>query len=63
MIKIWEYSSHVLHSAPDQSMDCQCQKYLNMCIDAARDAWDTENYVNLTLHCIGFNFIEKNMWV
>ena len=38
MIKIWEYSHKVLHVSPDESFDCRCQEYLNMCIDAAQDA-------------------------
>ena len=63
MIKIWEYSCHVLHSAPDQSFECQCQVYQNMCIDAARDAWNVENYIFLIVHCIGFNFTGKSMLV
>ena len=42
MIKIWEFSHHFLHSTADESFDCQCEKYLNMCIDAARDSWDNE---------------------
>ena len=63
MIKIWEYSHHVLHSAPDQSFECQCQNYLNMCIDAAQNAWDVENYIFLIVHCIGFNFTRKSTLV
>ena len=42
MIKIWEFSHHFFHSTADESFDCQCEKYLNMCIDAARDSWDNE---------------------
>ena len=45
MIKIWEFSHHFLHSSPDKSFDCQREKYLNMCINAARDLWDNENYI------------------
>ena len=37
IIKIWEFCHHFLHSAADKSFDCQCEKYLNMCINAARD--------------------------
>ena len=43
MIKIWEFCHHFLHSAADKSFDCQCEKYLNMCINAARDLQDNEN--------------------
>ena len=57
MIKIWEYSSHVLHSAPDQSLDCQYQDYLNMCIEPGT----LKIIFILTLFYIGFNFIERNM--
>ena len=59
MIKIWEYSSHVLHSAPDQSVDYQCQEYLNMYIDAARDAWETENYIYFDTALYRFQFHRK----
>ena len=43
MIKIWEFSHHFLHSPPDKIFDCQCEKYLNICVDAARDSWHNEN--------------------
>ena len=35
MIKIWEFSHHFLHSSRDKNFDCQCEKYLNMCINTA----------------------------
>ena len=58
MIKILEYSHDILHSAPDQTFECQCQDYLNMCIDAARD--ETLKIIfSLIVHCIGFNFTGK----
>ena len=63
MIKIWEFSHHFFHSTADESFDCQCEKYLNMCIDAARDSWDNEIIYILTLPYTIFSFIEKNMSV
>ena len=45
MIKIWEFSHHFRHSTSDKSFDCQCEKYLNICIEAARNSWDNENYI------------------
>ena len=59
MIKIWEFSPHSLHSAPDKSFDCQCEKYLNMCIDAARDSWDHENYIYFDTALYHFQFHRK----
>ena len=44
-IKIWEYSHNVLYVSTGESFDCKCQEYLNMCIDVAREAWNTENYI------------------
>ena len=38
MIKIWEFSQHFLHSTADKSFDGQCEKYLNICIEAARNS-------------------------
>ena len=61
MINIWEYSDHVHHIKHDKKIDCKCEKYLNMCINAARDSWDNESYIFLTVLFINFNFIEKNM--
>ena len=40
MIKIGEFSYHVHHFPSDQN--CNCQEYLNLCIDAAREVWDNE---------------------
>ena len=45
MINIWEYSDHVHHIKHDKKIDCKCEKYLNMCINAARDSWDNENFI------------------
>ena len=59
MIKIWEFSHHSLHSAPNKSFDCQCEKYLNMCIDAARDSWDHENYIYFDTALYHFQFHRK----
>ena len=57
MIKIWEYSHHVLHVKRADSFECNCEEYLNMCIDAATDAWDNENYIfnNSTLYKFQFH--------
>ena len=59
MIKIWEFSNHFLHSSPDKSFDCQCEKYLNMCINAARDSWDNENYIYFDSALYNFQFHRK----
>ena len=34
MIRIWEFSYHVHHFLPENSTDCKCNEYLNLCIDA-----------------------------
>ena len=59
MIKIWEYSHHVLHISPDESFDCKCQEYLNIHIDAAQDSWDTENYIYFDTALYRFQFHRK----
>ena len=59
MIKIWEYSHHVLHFLPDESADCKCQEYLNLCIDAARESWDQENYIYFDTALYRFQFHRK----
>ena len=60
MIKIGEFSYHVHHFPSDQN--CNCQEYLNLCIDAAREVWDYEKKIFfLIVHCIDFNFIERNL--
>ena len=56
MIKNWEYFNHVLHVSLDESFDCKCQEYLNMCIDAARDTWNTENYIYFDTALYRFQF-------
>ena len=35
MIKIWKFSEHVNHSSLTNQSDCNCQEYLNLCIDSA----------------------------
>ena len=61
MIKIWEFSEHVHHSfLPDQK-DCNCQEYLNMCIDAAREFWDNENYIFFDSALYRFQFHRKKL--
>ena len=59
MIKIWEYSHHVLHVSPDECLDCKCQEYLNMCIDAARNTWNAENYIYFDTALYRFQFRRK----
>ena len=59
MIKMWEFSHHFLHSSPDKSFDCQCEKYLNMCINAAQDSWDNENYIYFDSALYNFQFQRK----
>ena len=61
MIKIWEYSHHVLHVSLDESFDYKCQEYLNMCIELMLlEMHGTLKIIFiLTLLCIGFNFTEK----
>ena len=60
MIKMWEFSHHFLHSSPDlSSFDCQCEKYLNMCINAAQDSWDNENYIYFDSALYNFQFQRK----
>ena len=60
MIKIWEFLYHVHHFPPVDG-SCNCQEYLNLCIDAAQEVWDNENFFFLILRCISFNSIEKNL--
>ena len=61
MIKTWEFSHHVHHFPPANLSCCNCQEYLNLCIDTAREGWDNENFIFLIVHCIGFSIIEKNL--
>ena len=35
MIKIWKFSEHANHSSLTNKSDCNCQEYLNLCIDSA----------------------------
>ena len=62
-IKIWEFSHHFLYSTPDKSFDCQCEKYLHMCVDPARDSRTMKIIFILILHYITFSFTEKNICV
>ena len=59
MIKIWEFSHHFLHSTANKSFGCQCEKYLNMCINATRDSWDNENYIHFDTALYYFQFHRK----
>ena len=59
MIKIREFSEHVHHKPPPDPSSCNCQFYLQCCIEAAREVWDNENYIFLTVLCIDFSFTEK----
>lgn len=63
MIKIREFSEHVHHKPPPDPSSCNCQFYLQCCIEAAREVWDNENYIFLTVLCIDFSFTEKNIFV
>ena len=56
MIKIWGCSYHFLHSAANKTFDCQCE---NMCINAARDSWDNENYIYFDTALYYFQFHRK----
>ena len=56
MIKIWEFSHHFLHSTADKSFDCQSEKYLNMCINAAQDSCDNENHIYFDTALYYFEF-------
>ena len=59
MIKIWEYSDHVHHIKPDEKINCKCEKYLNMCINVARDSWDNENSLFFDSALYKFQFHRK----
>ena len=61
MIKIWEFSEHVHHSSLPDQKDCNCQEYLNMCIDAAREFWDNENYIFFDSVLYRFQFHRKKL--
>lgn len=63
MIKIREFSEHVHHKPPPDPSSCNCQFHLQCCIEAAREVWDNENYIFLTVLCIDFSFTEKNIFV
>lgn len=63
MIKTREFSEHVHHKPPPDPSSCNCQFYLQCCIEAAREVWDNENYIFLTVLCIDFSFTEKNIFV
>ena len=63
MIKIREFSEHVHHKPPPDPSSCNCQFYLQCCMEAAREVWDNENYIFLTVLCIDFSFTEKNIFV
>ena len=59
MIKIWESSYHVHHFPSDQN--CNCQEYLNLCIDAAREVWDNENYIFFDSALYRFQLYRKKL--
>ena len=61
MIKIWEFSEHVHHSSLPDRNDCNCQEYLNLCIDAAREVWDKENYIFFDSALYRFQFHRKKL--
>ena len=39
LVKIWDYSYHVHHKSPANKENCNCEHYLNLCIEAAREQW------------------------
>ena len=59
MIKIWEFSYHVHHFPLDDKSCCNCQEYLNFCIDAAQEVWDNENYIYFDSALYKFQFYRK----
>ena len=59
MIKIWEFSYHVHHFPLDDKSSCNCQEYLNFCIDAAQEVWDNENYIYFDSALYKFQFYRK----
>ena len=61
MIKIWEFSYHVHHFPLDDKSCCNCQEYLNFCIDAAQEVWDNENYIYFDSALYKFQFYRKNV--
>ena len=58
-IKIWEFSYHVHHFPLDDKSCCNCQEYLNFCIDAAQEVWDNENYIYFDSALYKFQFYRK----
>ena len=63
MIKIWGFSHHFLHSAANKISGCQCEKYLNMCIIAAQDSRDNENYIYFDNALYYYQFHRKKIFV
>ena len=61
MIKIWEFSQHVHHFLPADPSCCNCQEYLNLCIDSAREVWDNENYIFFDSALYRFQFHRKKL--
>ena len=61
MIKIWKFSEHVHHSSLADQSDCNCQEYLNLCIDTAREVWDNENYIFFDSALYRFQFHRKKL--
>ena len=60
MIKIWEFSYHVHHFPPVDG-SCNCQEYLNLCIDAAQEVWDNENFFFFDTALYKFQFYRKKL--
>ena len=61
MIKIWKFSEHVHHSSLTNQSDCNCQEYLNLCIDTAREVWDNENSIFFDIASYRFHFHRKKL--
>ena len=58
MIKIWEFSKHVHHKPPPNPSTCNCQYYLDCCIEAARQIWN-ESYMFFDTALYRFQFHRK----
>ena len=60
MIKIWEFSEHVHHKPPSDPSSCNCQYYLDCCIEAARQIWNNDIYIFFYNALYRFQFHRKH---
>lgn len=60
IIKIWDFSSHVHHKALICKEHCNHRKYLNFCIDAAREQW-TDDFIFFDTTIYKFQFHAKEL--